>query len=126
MDKKKVKKVRKAIDATADATAGVAGGIVRLALKIIISVLLVFLCTGLLFVCIFAYYVKTNLNPEMKTSLEDYKVNLSTTIWYTDSDGVDKELVTLDSDEDRIWVEYENIPKDMEHALVAIEDKRFY
>ena len=123
MDKKKVKKV---VGTTADATAGAAGAVVRLSLKIVISILLVIICTGLLFVCIFAYYVKTNLDSEMKTRLEDYKVNLSTTIWYTDSDGVEKELVTLDSDEDRIWVEYENIPEDMEHALVAIEDKRFY
>lgn len=123
LDKKKVKKI---VGTTADVTAGAAGGVVRLSLKIIISILLVFICTGLLFVCIFAYYVKTTLDPRMETKLEDYKVNLSTTIWYTDAEGVAQELVTLDSDEDRIWVEYENIPEDMEHALVAIEDKRFY
>lgn len=123
MDKKKIRKI---VDTTADTTAGALGGAIRLSLKIIISILLVILCTGLLFTCIFAYYVKTNLSLELKTRLEDYKVNLSTTIWYTDSDGVDRELVTLDSDEDRIWVDYENIPEDMVHALVAIEDKRFY
>ena len=30
------------------------------------------------------------------------------------------------STENRVWVDYADIPKDMEHAAVAIEDKRFY
>ncbi|HBD87111.1 MAG TPA: hypothetical protein DC001_06765, partial [Clostridiales bacterium] len=36
------------------------------------------------------------------------------------------ELATLSSTENRIWVDYGDIPKDMEEALVAIEDQRFY
>ncbi len=123
MNKKKVKKI---IGTTADTTAGVAGGVLRLSLKIIVSVLLVIVITGLLFACIFAYYIKTTVNPTLETDLEDYKVSLSSTIWYTDSDGIEKELVRLNTTKNRVWVEYENIPKDMEHALVAIEDKRFY
>ena len=32
----------------------------------------------------------------------------------------------LESSKNRIWVDYDHIPKNMEHAAVAIEDKRFY
>lgn len=123
MDKKKVKKI---VGTTADAAAGVVGGVLRIGLKVAVSVLLVAIITGLLFTCIFAYYIKTSVNPTLETDLEDYKVSLSSTIWFTDSDGMDKELVRLNTTKNRVWVDYENIPEDMEHALVAIEDKRFY
>jgi len=123
LDRKKVKKI---VNTTADTTAGVAGGVLRLSFKIIVSILLVVIITGLLFVSIFAYYIKSTVNPTLETDLEDYKVSLSSTIWFTDSDGIQKELVRLNTTKNRVWVEYENIPKDMEHALVAIEDKRFY
>lgn len=123
MDKKKVKKI---IGTTADATAGVVGGALRVSLKAVVSILLVLVITGLLFTCIFAYYIKTTVNPTLETDLEDYKVSLSSTIWFTDSDGTDKELVRLNTTKNRVWVDYENIPEYMEHALVAIEDKRFY
>ena len=41
-------------------------------LRVIGSVLLILLVTGILFTCIFAYYVKTCLTPELDISLEDY------------------------------------------------------
>ena len=102
------------------------GGVLRLALRVLVTVLMVLLITGLLFACIFAYYVKTELNPKLKVTLEDASLSLSSTIWYTDSEGVDRELTTLTSMENRIWVDYENLPAGMEHALVSIEDHRFY
>jgi len=112
-------------------TAGAAGMTVRGVLKILLTIMLIFLMTGLLFMCIFAYYVKTSLTEDIDLSLEDYRVKLSSTIWYQDPDamGTDeewKELTMLYSDVNRIWVDYEQIPKNMEHAVVAIEDQRFY
>ncbi len=122
----KKKKAAKAVGAAADAAALTAGAVIRLILRTVLTVLLIFVTTGLLVGCIFAYYVKNTLSTELDISLEDFTVSLSSTIWYADSNGDYKELVTLKSAENRIWVDYENIPKNMEHALVAIEDKRFY
>ena len=101
---------------------GVIGGAVSLTLKIILTVVLVFLTTALLFMCIFAFYVKTTLVEEIDISLDDFSLSESSTV-YDNSGGV---LATLSGSENRIWVDYEDIPKDLEHALVAIEDKRFY
>ncbi len=95
-------------------------------LKIAGSVLIVLLLSGMLFACIFAYYVKNCLTEDLDISLEDYQINQSSTIWFDDGTGVYKELVTLIGLENREWVDYENIPKYMEQAVIAIEDKRFY
>ena len=95
-------------------------------LKAVGTVLLILLVTGMMFACVFAYYVKTCLTPELGISLEDYKLTESSTILYKDSSGNWQELVKLAADQDRIWVDYDQIPEYMEHALVAIEDKRFY
>ncbi|MBQ9045110.1 MAG: PBP1A family penicillin-binding protein [Oscillospiraceae bacterium] len=121
-DKKKKSPTRAVANGAASAVAGVIGTVFR----VIGTVLLVLLVTGLLFMCIFAYYVKTCLSPEMDVKLEDFTIQLSSSILYQDESGAWQKLVQLSSEENRIWIDYENIPKDIEHAAVAIEDKRFY
>jgi len=111
-----------AVNVTADTISGVIGAV----FKVVGSVLLIFLIAGLLFTCIFAYYVKTSLTPTLTISLDDFQLSESGTIWYQDSSGAWQELVTLQADEDRVWVDYEDIPWFVEKAVVAIEDKRFY
>ena len=114
--------VLRAAGYTADATTAV----LRTILRLIGSVLLVLLITGLLFTCIFAYYVKTCLTPELDLSLEDYQLSEASTIWYQDVSGAWQQAVNIGGEQRRIWVEYEDIPEYMEEALIAIEDKRFY
>lgn len=106
----------------ADATVSVAGAILR----VLGTILLIVLVTGLLFLCIFAYYVKNCLSTDLDVQLSDFTVSLSSSILYEDSDGNWQNLTNLSSTENRVWVDYADIPKDMEHAAVAIEDKRFY
>jgi len=52
--------------------------------------------------------------------------NSSTQIMYLDEKGNEKLLTTLSSEQNRVWVDFENIPQDMKDAIVAIEDERFY
>ena len=111
-----------ALSHTIDGSAGIVRGI----FKLVCTLILIFLITGLLFMVIFAYYVKTSLTPSFDLSLDDYKLNESSTIWYEDSNGNLKKLVNISGKEDRVWVDYDDIPEYMEQALVAIEDKRFY
>ncbi|MCI7742115.1 MAG: PBP1A family penicillin-binding protein [Clostridiales bacterium] len=120
---KKAGRIAKAaVNVTVDTISGTIGSV----FKVLGTILLIFLITGLLFACIFAYYVKTCLTPNTNISLEDYKLSESSTIYYQDSSGQWQELVTLAGKQKRIWVDYEQIPWYMEKALVAIEDKRFY
>ena len=79
-DLKKRRALRGALHATgvtAEAASTVLGG----AFRIIGSILLILLISGVLFACIFAYYVKTCLTPELDFSLEDYQLSEASTIW---------------------------------------------
>lgn len=131
MNKPSPKKALRTARAVTDATLNTLGGTVSIVLRIVITVLLVSLCTGMLFACIFAYYVKTCLSTDLNITLEDYMISLSSVIYTSSLDESGEvipghSLAVLDSNEDRIWVDYDDIPKNMEHAAVAIEDKRFY
>ncbi len=103
-----------------------ASTLIHTVLRIVGSIFLVLLITGVLFAIIFAYYVKTCLTPELDLSLEDYQLSEASTIWCQDISGEWLASVNIGGDQKRIWVEYEDIPKYMEQALIAIEDKRFY
>ena len=122
---RKARRARRAAAAVADTAAVGIGFVLRTALKTVVTVLLILITTGLLFTCIFAVYVKTCLTEDMNVSLEEMTLSLSSTILYRDG-GEWKELQTLYSDEDRVWVDYDRLPKDLEHAAVAIEDHHFY
>ena len=101
------------------------GGFGR-AMRVIGTILLIGVVTGLLFLCIFAFYVKTCITPGLDLDLNDFTLNQSSTIYYQDANGAWKELTTFYGSEDRIWVDGDEIPQHMKDALVAIEDKRFY
>lgn len=97
--------------------------------KVFGTLCLVGVLTGAMFTGLFLYYIKTNIMDSSISdiTLSEVPVNLSSTIWYKDQEtGQYMQWVQLATTENRIWVEYEDIPKDFEHAFVAIEDERFY
>ncbi len=124
--KKKPPLAARVARATVTVTADTISGVLTTVLKLVGSVLLSLLLGGLLFTVIFAYYVKSSLAPTLSISLEDYQLSESGAIYYQDSAGIWQELAALPADQDRIWVQYDEIPWYMEKAVVAIEDKRFY
>ena len=100
-----------------------------LAGKIIGTLLLVMITTGAILACFGAVYINTVIIPQVNLNLYDLTVDmsLSSTLYYTDRDtGERKELRTIHGEENRIWVEYEDLPEDLINATVAIEDKRFW
>lgn len=95
-------------------------------LGVIGTILLIGVVTALIFVCIFAFYVKTCITPSLDIDLNDFTLNQSSIIYYKDSNGDYQKLTTVKSSENRIWIDGDQIPQHMKDALVAIEDKRFY
>lgn len=100
-------------------------------LKFLLTLLLIILLTGLMFMCIFAYYVKSTLMEDVDLTLTDFTVELSTSILYLDEDAESpdeqwKELCMIQGTKFRVWKDLEEIPLNMQHAIVAIEDRRFY
>lgn len=124
--KKADRNPRKIAKKATGAAALTLGGALRAVLKVVATVVLVILLTAALFTCVFAYYVKTNLSTGLDVSLTDLSVELTSSMFYQDPTGGWQELTTLESSVDRVWVPLENIPIDLQHAAVAIEDKRFY
>ncbi|MGI5970476.1 MAG: PBP1A family penicillin-binding protein [Oscillospiraceae bacterium] len=98
-----------------------------LAIKAVGTILLIIITTSLILACIAAVYIKNYIQPQLDMNLDDYSLNLSSTIYYQDKEtGQWLELKTLYGNENRLWLDYEDIPVYFEKAAVAIEDKRFY
>ncbi len=94
-------------------------------LKVFGTLCLVGVLTIGIFAWIFMTYVRTSLAPELEVDLDSFTMNLSSTILYQDSDGNWQELEALYGDENRIWVDLEDIPQYAIDAAIAIEDERF-
>ncbi len=102
-------------------------------LKILITTFLI-LCLSASF-CIVAFAVYASVSPELKT---DELCTLARTqdrttrLYYTESDddgnlvAVELESEALYADQNREWIKYDNIPKNIINAFVAIEDHRFF
>lgn len=59
--------------------------------------------------------------------LETLTLDSNSNIVYLDPDtGAETVLLTLTSDENRIWVDIEATPQNLQDAFVSIEDERFY
>ena len=99
-------------------------------LKAIGTLFLVGICTGAILACYAVVYVQSIIIPqahEVLESLSVFDASESSTMYYQDSaTGELVEMVKLYGEEDRIWVEYKDIPKNLINATIAIEDKRFY
>ncbi len=95
--------------------------------KVVGTALLVLFLAAMIFVCLFALYVKNDLSTQVAFSVEGFDMDQTTVIYYEDPDtGEDVVLQKLYGGANRIWVPYEEIPTDLIHACVAIEDKRFF
>lgn len=73
-------------------------------------------------------YMDEGVNGDSLIDLESYKYGQSrTTMMYAyDSEGEIVELTRLYGEENRVWVDYEDMPENLIWAFVCLEDKRFY
>ena len=93
--------------------------------KVLGTMVLVLFLTTLIFACLFALYVKNDLSAQVD-SIDGFTLDQTSVIYYEDpKTGQDVVLRKLYGGANRTWVEYENIPKNLIHACIAIEDKRF-
>ena len=90
------------------------------------TLILVAVLTGSLVCCYGAIYIKTVIMPNSELDMSAYTMDENSVIYYYDDAGDPVELDTLSGDENREWVDYEDIPQDLIDAFVAIEDKRFW
>ena len=97
--------------------------------NVFLTVLLIGMITGAVVACAFLLYIRSNINAEYH-GLDNLRFDssLNTTLYYVDNAGneVLMEDDTLHGSENRMWVNYSDIPQDLIDAVVAIEDQRFF
>lgn len=100
--------------------------------KKVVTALLAVAFTALLTLVIISVYLlvfmTSYVNGEAKVNIEEYKENQAqTTIIYAyDVNNEVTELTRLHGEQNRVWVSLDTVPKNLQHAYVALEDKRFY
>ncbi|MBR2869238.1 MAG: transglycosylase domain-containing protein [Clostridia bacterium] len=99
--------------------------------KTAFSVFLGLLCVCVLTVCVVASYVLFSsisfVNGDIAIDLEEYKEkqNQTSFIYAYNEDGSLVEIARLHGEENRIWVDLDDISPYMKKAFVALEDTRF-
>lgn len=63
---------------------------------------------------------------EIVQNIQNCELNMTSIIYCQNQDGAWEEYQRIHGTENRIWVDIENIPKNLIDAFVAIEDQRFY
>lgn len=99
----------------------------RKAGRIIGTLLLVFVVTLTIFSGIFMAYINSTMRGKVEVYLDEFETKVSTELYNQDPDTgewVMYQTLYLNS-ENRIWTDLEDIPKYLQEAAIAIEDKRF-
>jgi len=93
-----------------------------LARRVLVSVLVV--C--LLVVSVIAGAVVGFVDNSMDLIAEEYNLDFTSIIYYVDSEtNQAKELDRVHRNENRVWVDVENVAENLPNAFIAIEDERF-
>lgn len=97
--------------------------------EIFLTVILVTIITSVVVCCAFSLYIQNYIDPNYE-GLDNLKFDsdLNTTMYYVDDSGNEVLLPddTLHGSENRLWVDYKDIPQNLIDAVICIEDKRFY
>lgn len=93
--------------------------------RVMLTLFLIGLITGTIVVGAFAFYVFRYVDGSVDFDLNNLTLDATTIIYATDENGNQYELQRLHGDENRVWVDYNEISSYMPNAAIAIEDKRF-
>ncbi len=101
---------------------------VSMIVKIVATILVIAIVTSAICATVFALYIDRYIRPNIDNiNMDDIKLNYTTFVYATDNETGEKiELEQLYSEDNRIWVDYEQIPNYMLDAVVSVEDNRFW
>ncbi len=94
--------------------------------KLLVTAFLVAVFTGLVVGVSVLFYILNIASEPSNIDLEDMKLNETSHVYVLNEKGEWEDYRQLYSTENRVWVAYKDIPKQMIDAQIAIEDKRFY
>lgn len=91
-----------------------------------VTVLMIVGICVFVFVGILGDYLQEDILPQSNVDMESYDHEQNSTLYYVDSDGQIQVYQVVYADTSSEWAYYDDIPEDLIHAAVAIEDHRFY
>lgn len=100
--------------------------VLGISLKTILSLLLILFVTGIIVGITMVGYVLTLSDSKVNFDLNTYKYIETSHVYATNQEGQEVEVATLHGVENRKWVDLNQIPENLQNAVVAIEDKRFW
>lgn len=91
------------------------------------TVLMIVVICGIVFVGTLGDYLQEDILTEAGNwSIDDYDIEETSFMYYVDRNGDVQQLQQIFTTTDRQWAKLDEIPEDLIHATIAIEDKRFY
>ncbi len=90
------------------------------------AVLLIGVVCGFVFVGILGDYLQEDILPMAGMEIDDAEMDKNSTMYYVDENGDIQVYQQIFASTTSKWANLEDIPKDLIHAAVSIEDKRFY
>ena len=109
-------------------TGKIFGGIFKTIGTLFATMIMVGIITGCIVGCVLTVYVLGAVGAEEEINLDDIRLGYTSIIYCNDPEtGEPVALQRLyKSDNNRIWIDWNNIPNHVKQAMVAIEDKRFW
>ena len=100
--------------------------VVKIAVGALATVLLICGVCAFVIAGILGDYLEQDILPNADMNLDDFTLEMSSYLYYVDGDGTIQPLQKVYSGSKRQWANLKDIPEDLIHATIAIEDKRFY
>lgn len=100
--------------------------VLRIAFGAAVTVLLICIVCGFVFLGTLGDYLQEDILPAADLSLDTFDLDQTSYLYYVDSGGKIQQLQQVFATTNSQWASLEDIPDDLIHAAVAIEDKRFF
>ena len=94
--------------------------------KLLATILLIFVLVGCICVCVMVSYILGYADSRLEIPLDKLSLDYTTSIYaYDDEAGDYVEIEKLYSEENRVWIDYEDMSENLRNAFMAVEDQRF-
>jgi len=92
----------------------------------LVTVLLIAVVCGFVFAGTLGDYLQNDILPMAGMEIDDVEMDKNSTMYYVDENGDIQVYQQIFASTSSKWADLEDIPKDLVHAAISIEDHRFY
>lgn len=100
--------------------------LLKIVYKFLISILIIVFSTVLFIFGSLRLYKSAILQNDIALDINASKMALTSFVYVNNDEGEPEEYQRVYNLENRVWINFQDIPQDMKNAIIAIEDKRFY